>query len=140
MKEQTTVCSFFFSTLFFEPFPAIRSKLLASLKGFPLLSGVLKNFVIGTTLLENQRFYSYYVIGKSKILFLLRNSYYVIRNVEDPRCLQPSSKGPSRSHSPSQRQWPSRSNSPSSAGPSRRAHSSLPSLCLEPKKVKQYDK
>jgi hypothetical protein len=27
--------------IFFEPFPAIRSKLLASLKGFPLLSGVI---------------------------------------------------------------------------------------------------
>ena len=54
-------------------FPAIRSKLFASLKGFPLLSGVLLNYVVGTALLE--LCYSYFVIGKSKILFLLRNCY-----------------------------------------------------------------
>ena len=45
----------------FRPSPAIRSKLFASLKGFPRLSGVLLNFVIGTS------------------LFLLRNAYCVIR-------------------------------------------------------------
>ena len=40
------------------------------------------NFVIGTTLLELR--YTYFVIGKSKILFLLHNSYCVIKKVADP--------------------------------------------------------
>ena len=105
MKEQTTVCSFFlhpiFLTFFGYSFQASRfaQRLSTAIRGN-------ENFVIGTTLLENQRFYSYYVIGKSKILFLLRNSYHVIRNVEDPRCLQPSSKGPSRCNRPTNASGP----------------------------------
>jgi hypothetical protein len=42
------------------------------------------NCVVGKpeVLLENQRFYSYFVIGKSEILFLLRNGNYVIGKPE----------------------------------------------------------
>ena len=39
--------------------------------------------VFGTSQLENRRFYSYYVMGKSKILFLPCNWNYVIGNPSD---------------------------------------------------------
>ena len=76
-----------------------------------------------------------FVIGKSKILCLLRNSYFIIKIVEDPRCLQPSSIRPSRSNSPSsvgpsQRLLPSQSYLPSSAGPSQRMLPSSLGLAL----------
>ena len=56
-----------------------------------------------------------FVIGKSKILCLLRNSYFIIKIVEDHRCLQPSSVRPSRSNSPSS-EGPSQRLLPSSLG------------------------
>ena len=37
-----------------------------------------RNFVVGTALLENPKFYSYYIIGKPSILFLFHNWNCVI--------------------------------------------------------------
>jgi hypothetical protein len=78
--------------------------------------GTLKQTILHY--LTERRVYVNYVIGKPSVLFLpiaigIHNSYFVIKIVEDPCCLQPSSEGPSRSISPSQRPLPSRSISPS---------------------------
>jgi hypothetical protein len=47
---------------------------LAKLKAFKEKNERTTQLEPWTSLLENLRFYSYYVIGKSEILFLLRNS------------------------------------------------------------------